>query len=84
LLLSNISEPVSGTIPFQGPLLSAASFETSDIGATSLFWVTALLDIGSPNTPVFAELRIDEDNRPGALVTEYGTVIRSPPGALVQ
>jgi len=73
VLVSNVSEPVQpGTIPFHGPLLVAASFETSEIGATSLYLATALLSGGG--TQVFAQLRIDADNRPGALITDFGTV----------
>jgi hypothetical protein len=76
VLVSNVSEPVHpGSIPFHGPLFPAASFETSEIGATSLYLVSVLLDSGGfDGTPIFAQLRLDQDNRPGALVTDFGTV----------
>lgn len=76
VLISNVSEPVHpGTIPFHGPLFLGASFETSEIGATSLYLVSALLASGGfDGTPISAQLRIDQDNRPGALVTDFGTV----------
>jgi hypothetical protein len=51
--------------------LEAQSFETSRIGAASLYQVNARL--GFAGFPIFAELRIDQDNRPGALVADFGT-----------
>jgi PEP-CTERM motif len=81
VLVSNISEPVAlGTIPFHGPVFPAASFETSEIGATSLYLVTALLASGVDRTPIFAQIRLDQDNRPGALVIDLGTVPAVPFG----
>jgi PEP-CTERM motif-containing protein len=75
VLVSNVSEPVdAGSIPFHGPLLLAASFETSEIGATSLYLATALLSGGLGGTQVFAQLHIDGDNRPGALIADFGTI----------
>ena len=75
VLVSNVSEPVyPGSIPFHGPLLPAASFETSEIGATSLYLVSVIVSSGGSGIPIFAQLRIDQDNRPGALVTDFGTV----------
>jgi hypothetical protein len=73
VLVSTLSEPAQRKyVPFHGPVVAAVSFQTSSVDA-SLFSVTARLSTSGLD-PILAELRIDQDNGPGPLLTDLGTV----------
>ncbi len=76
ILLSNLDEPrMIGTIGFVGPVIEALSFSTGTVAGTLTEASVILTSAGFEGTPIFAQIRVNQDNRPGALVEDLGTTV---------
>jgi hypothetical protein len=72
VLLSNLGESQIGSVGFNDTVIAAVSFSTGQVGATL---DNAVADLSSnPGTTVFAQIHSDNNNSPGALFADLGSV----------
>ncbi len=72
VLITNLADSEIASVGFNDTVIAALSFSTSQIGAT-LDNAQAVFSANS-GTTVFAQLQIDSNNMPGAVVGDLGSV----------